>query len=250
VLVLPALAATRRRALLRGAAVAAVVGLAPFAVVLPALASDVLGYHTARGLQVESTWATPLLVAGWRGADVVTAYTFGAHHVEAAAAPLLKTLSSLGSLGALAAGVWLTARAARRAHDGAETAVQGAFVTLALLVACASVFSPQYVLWLLALGAAVCCAPAPRLRDPVLLLLPVAVLSQLGYPFLYEGLLRLEPLPIAVVGVRNAMVVVLSVWAAVALGRRPPADGQVADRTSRTPRAGARTAPTLVAGDS
>lgn len=216
-LVLPMLAATRRASVLWGAAGVALLGLLPFLPVASALAVDVLGYHLERGLQVESTWATPLLVAGSRGAAVFPSFSFGAHHMEGGAAPLLKTVASLAALAALAGGTWLSWRAGRVAADArgrARAAIEGAFVTLLALLATGSVFSTQYVLWALALGAAACCAPGSRLRAPALALVPIAVLSQAGYPFLYDRLVFMEPLAVGVVGVRNALVVGAAVWAA------------------------------------
>lgn len=213
-LVLPMLAASRRANLLWGAAAVAVLGLLAFLPVASAMVGDVLGYHLDRGLQIESTWATPLLVAGSAGAPVLPSYSYGAHHMEAAVAPLLKTLASLAALAALGGGTWLSWRAGREPERHARAAIEGSFVTLLLLLATGSVFSTQYVLWVLALGAAACCAPGTRLRAPALLLLPITVLSQAGYPFLYDRLVSMEPLAVGVVGLRNALVVVAAVWAA------------------------------------
>jgi len=225
-LVLPMLAATRRANLLWGAAAVAVLGLLPFLPVASALTVDVLGYHLDRGVQVESTWATPLLVAGSAGAPVFPSFSYGAHHMEAALAPLLKTLASASALAALGLGTWLSWRAGRGggrdSQERARVAIEGAFVTMLALLATGSVFSTQYVLWVLALGAAVCCAPASPLRAPALLLVPITVLSQAGYPFLYDRLVSMEPLAVGVVGVRNVLVVGAAGWAAWRFARAAP----------------------------
>jgi hypothetical protein len=225
-LALPVLAATRKPRLLVGAALAAALPLAALAAVigpgsLVALVTDVLGYHTARGIQVESTWATGLLTAGALGVtDVSTNYSFFAHHVEGAVTPLIKTIALGCAVAALALGTWLGYRTGRRVERG-EAAALSAFATLALLLATGTVYSTQYTLWLVAVGAVVACLTPNPLRVPVALLPLVSFLSQMGYPFRYGGLLRLEPRSIAWVGTRNGLVVLIALWSVVALVRLP-----------------------------
>jgi Glycosyltransferase family 87 len=226
-LVLPVFAATRRVRLLVGAVAGALVPVlllvsygGPATVV--ALVTDVLGYHAARGIQVESTWSTTLLAAGRLGLvdDVSTSYSFMAHHVEAPIAPLVETIAALAALVALVAGTWLAWRAADRV-DPERAAALGAFATLALLLATGSVYSTQYTLWLVALGAVVACLADNPLRGPVALLPLVALLSQLGYPFRYAGLLDAAPRSIVVVGGRNLLVILCAVWSAGIILRLP-----------------------------
>jgi len=225
-LIVPALAALRsgRLRLVAGAGLVVVATLLPFAGVLPALGDTVLGYHAARGLQVESSWAVPLLIAGALGAEVSVPFSFGAFHVQAAGADILEGIAVLGTGLALAAGTVLALRAAATRDDRGPSLADVLFTTLALLVATSSVFSPQYLLWLLALGGAALAVPTSPLRKTVLLLLPVAALTQLVYPLLYDPLLRLEPLPVGLLTARNAMLAGLAVTAAwrIRLSARRP----------------------------
>lgn len=228
-LLVPAVASLRGRGRLRlaaGAALVAVVTLLPFTGVLPALGDSVLGYHAARGLQVESSWAVPVLIAGALGADVSVPFSFGAFHVQAPAANTLEALAALGTGLALAAGTVLALRSAARRENEGPSLADLLFASLALLIATSSVFSPQYLLWLLALGGAALAVPSSPLRRTVPLLLPVAALTQLVYPLLYEPLLRLEPLPVALLTTRNALLVGVAITAAwrvqVSLARPAP----------------------------
>ncbi len=105
-----------RRAGLLVAGGAAAAGLAMLALAgagAGAMLRAVVGYHLDRGLQIESLWATPLLVAARLGADITTAYTFRAHHVVGGAGAVAEQLATAGALAALVAGTWLTGRAAR-----------------------------------------------------------------------------------------------------------------------------------------
>lgn len=229
-LALPALAATRRPRLIAGAAVGFLLPMVLLMItgglrVLPAMLPNILGYHTERGIQVESAWASGLFAAGRLGwtSQVIGTYSFQAHHLEAALAPTVERIATLAALGALALGTWLAYRAGRR-MEPARAAALGMFTTLALLLATGSVYSTQYTLWLVAMGGAVACLPPGPLRRPVALLPVIAYLSQWGYPFRYGGLLNpagAEWPSIAVVGGRNVLVIVVAVWASVALLRLP-----------------------------
>lgn len=233
-LLVPALAALRsgRLRLAAGAGLVVVLALLPFAGVLPALGDSVLGYHAARGLQVESTWAVPLLIAGTLGAEVTVPFSFGAFHVQAAAADTLEALAAVGTAVALAAVTILALRAAGRPEDSGPTLAELLFASLALLIATSSVFSPQYLLWLMALGGAALAVPSSPLRKPLLLLFPVAMLTQLVYPLLYEPLLRLDPLPVGLLATRNALlagVAIDAAWRVRRSLRRPTHSLPVAD---------------------
>jgi hypothetical protein len=181
------------------------------------MARGVLSYHLDRGLQVESVWATPLLVRGGLGRPIAIDFTFRAFHVTAPGAALLEQLATLGALAGLAAGAWLTARAARA--DLASGLPSGLFVTLLLLLATGSVLSPQYLIWALALGGVALAAGRPALRGPALGLLPVALLTQGVYPILYDKVLELDWPGLHFLVARNLLLVVVALWAAVALWR-------------------------------
>lgn len=223
-LALPVLAASRRLRVAVGAAVVALAGVAAIVVwggpgVLPGLLRNVGGYHTERGIQVESTWSTLVMLAGRLGlTDVRTIYAFQSHQIDAPVAPTVEDIATLAALAALAVGTLLAWHAGRRVGQE-QGAVGGAFVTLALLLATGSVYSTQYSLWLLALGGVVLCLARSPFRGPAALLPAIMLLSQLGYPFFYGRLLDLETTALAVVGTRNLLVVAVAVWSSVILAR-------------------------------
>ncbi len=195
-------------------------GLATLALAGPgvvAMARSVLGYHLERGIQIESVWATPLLVAARLGAPVRPLEVFGAWHVDGWIAPAVEQVATFGALAALAVGTWLTVRAVRTDPGGGLAA--GLCATILLLLATGSVLSPQYLVWALGLGAAALAATGLPLRRPVLVLLPVALATQVVYPVLYEQLLGLGRRALLVLAIRNALLVTAALWSAVALWR-------------------------------
>ncbi len=218
-LLLPLVVARRWRWQTVGAAAAVgAIAVLPFAASLGGLWDSVVGYHSERGVQVESSWGALLLASGDVDGPVRIDYDHGAFHVEAPTAPAFEKLSVALSLAALAGGVVLS----RRRVDPGATAELAAVMlgTLALLLTTGTVFSPQFMLWLFAL-AAVAAALAPRaLWLPLALLAVAAVLSQVVYPFHYDGLLAGESGPLALLAVRNGLVACVGVLVLVKVWRR------------------------------
>ena len=185
-----------------------VIPLVGFGDSLDNVTRSVLGYHAERSIHIESTWATPFLLAMRNGYDSTISLTFGAWHVEGGAGPLVKTVATVCSALVALATIGL---AIRRVRTGDIQGLAAAmFMILLATMAVGLVFSPQFMIWLFALGGAVSCAPLSHLRNPVLALIPIALLTQLVYPFLYDRLLLLDPLAIFLVATRNVLIVALA----------------------------------------
>ena len=75
------------------------------------------------------------------------------------------------------------------------------------------VLSPQYLVWLLPFAALL---PGPQ----ALLLVAASVLTTIEYPILFDALRSIDPFPVLVVNVRNAMLLALFVWILVDSERR------------------------------
>jgi hypothetical protein len=207
--------------MLGAASVVAAIALVPLADSFGDLIRSVLGYHSQRGIQVESTWGLLLQVASRFGYDVSLDFNFGALHVAAGAAPALESLGLGLSVACLVVGTWRMWR--RVAPDDVAGTAAGLFGTLALVLAVGTVLSPQFLLWAIALGAAAACAPRTEVRAPALLLVPAAALSQLVYPLAYPALLAAGAYPLLLLGLRNGLIAAAGTVAIVTLGRSPRA---------------------------
>jgi hypothetical protein len=73
-------------------------------------------------------------------------------------------------------------------------------------IALSTVFSPQFILWMLAPGAAALCSTGTSLRMPVLLLVPIAALTQWLYPFEYGHLLAVDARGLLLLALRDLLV--------------------------------------------
>lgn len=219
--------ARRRRDVVAGAALLLLAAVLPFALHLPDVFTSVITYHSARGIQIESTWATPVLIAARLGEPAFLVFEYGAAHVRNDWTQAFKLASAALSLAAVGAGTWLAWRHVPppAAPDGASRRAQAlaitGFATLALLLVTGSVLSPQFLLWLGAFGAAATCVPDRRLQRVALVLLPAALLTQLVFPVTYSGLLGAEPLPVALLLLRNLLLIGVAVGAVQAALRRP-----------------------------
>jgi hypothetical protein len=225
-LLLAAFIAVRRRlALLGGAAVvsAAVV----VAVVLGGGSAHLFGFvggQTSRGLQIEAPVSSLYVVlAAADGPDARIFYdreliTFqvagpGVDAVIAAMTPVM-------ILGMLAIAALGAVKAWRRAPFGALFPPLAAALVLGFIVL-NKVGSPQYMTWLavpVVIGLAL---DRRRWRRPALLTLVILALTQLLFPFWYDALLVLVPSAVALLVVRNVLVVTLFVWVVVRLIRVP-----------------------------
>jgi hypothetical protein len=217
-LLLPGVAimAAKRRAVLWGAAVVTVIALLPFVRSLGPLFSSVVEYHASRGLQIESLWAGALLFAGHFGYGVAIEFNFGAFHLASSLSPVLKTIADVASVAALGAGMALAWRL-RRSDDDRRVA-EVSFATLACVLGLGTVFSPQFMVWVLALAAVVACSRESPIRRPALAIIPLCALTQFIYPFAYDHIVfrdQGELVPLTALLVRDVGIVVIglaSVW--------------------------------------
>ena len=230
VLFLPAaFAAARRKQILVGAGVVVALFLLPYVGFLDDVYRNVLGYHTERGIQIESLWGFLMLFASKFGHAVGINFSFGALHVDSSLAPFLEAFSQALSLGFVALGVWLAHRARKAGRDVSGPELAGImFLTMAGTLAVGSVFSPQFMLWLGAAAAAALCDRATWLRVPGLAILPAALMTQLIYPFFYGRLVGSEMPALVLLASRNFLVLFVAVETFLALRGRDAAAPEAA----------------------
>jgi hypothetical protein len=192
-----------------------------------------LTWQSDRSLQVESYAALPLLLADvfspetWR----VDFTRFVAFEVVGPGVPAMLTLATVASglAAVLLAVLWF--RAARLPRVGADTIGWLSALTVALLVVTNKTLSPQYLLWIGAVLAALGVRSSdPAVRRATRLMLVSALLTQLFYPTMYGLLVNINPIAVAVITARDvtlAMLVWLAirrVWALTAAPGVPAAD--------------------------
>jgi hypothetical protein len=157
-----------------------------------------LTWQSGRGLQIESVWATPLMVA--RAVDPVrwsVRYsTFQAYEVFGPGVPTLLTVSTAATVVGLLVTVALFVRGFWHPRVSAVGLGLLVLATIAITTITNKTLSPQYLLWLGGPAAVLLLSrggEGPRwhrvLGRLAVQLLVLALLTQLTYPVLYNGLL-------------------------------------------------------------
>jgi hypothetical protein len=195
-----------RRALVQSAAalLAALALPAAAAVAMsPSGAWDAVTYHLERPVQVESLPASGLLLLDELGAG--DADSVKSHRSDGLEHPAANALAAVGVAAMLGFLVLLAALASRGAPGwrDARQLVLASLTAVAAFAALGKVLSPQYMLWLLPLGAL---AFAWRLHALAAAIAVAAVLTQIEFPARYFDLVDREPFPVTLVAVRNLVL--------------------------------------------
>ncbi|WP_282846536.1 hypothetical protein [Microbacterium oxydans] len=223
-LVLAAVIALRARMRVLFAALAVTVGVIA-ALLLLGADSEILGFlteQTGRGLQIEAVAATPFLWLAVTGAarieysfEILT-FQITAPGVDAVAA-VLTPLMAVCVLAVAAVGALKAIRGASFPRLFPPLAL--ALVTL--LIVTNKVGSPQFQTWLIAPTILWLVLDRVRARVPAVVVLALCLLTCLVYPIGYDALLRADTLSVAVLTVRNVLLIVLLVLGIRALLRVP-----------------------------
>lgn len=163
-------------------------------------------YHSERGLQLESVWTSALMVLGWVR-DIT--FEFGAFDVSGRGTGLLSALSLPVTLALLG----LTALLMYREHRSgrllpADFPRYAAAFVLAFMIA-SKVLSPQYMLWLLPL-VPLAAGGLAGVGVAAIFLVACWTTTQI-YPTHYGQLMDLDSGAVALLAVRNLLLVML--WA-------------------------------------
>lgn len=207
-------AASRRVRLSAGVALAVGLGVLPFIQSSGNLLSNVVGFHLERGIEVESTWSSLLLLAGRFGHPIEFTFDFGSLNVTSPLAQQLKVVASLLAVGVVMAGALLALRL--RKLERSRGLVEILFATSLLLLAVGTVLSPQFVLWPIALGAAAVCWRGSSVLVPAALLAPIAILTQLIFPFYIGGLVQGSTTSLVILAARNLLLLATGIMALLA----------------------------------
>ena len=193
-------------ALLAVLAVPALVALA----VSPSGALEALEYHLERPVQVESVPATGVLLLDALGAGEADGVQ--SHRSDGLEHPAAGVLAGAAAMLMLA----VIAVAVARVRGEPRDLVLAALAAVLAFVVFGRVLSPQYMVWLSPLAAL---AVAWRMKALAGALLAAAVLTQVEFPARYFDLVEGQPSAIALVALRNLVLIAALVLALRELAR-------------------------------
>jgi hypothetical protein len=181
-----------------------------------------------RGLQVEAPVSTIWLwraLAGEHGTLVYYDMGILTYQVEGDGTAFAASIMTPLLVAVVAVVALLGVRSVRRGAQPADLLPALALALVTAFIAVNKVGSPQFVSWLavpIALGIATRMAGTGRsYRTPGAIVLVLAALTQLVYPYLYNELLNLNPLMVIALTGRNLLYFVLLGWAIHAVVTAP-----------------------------
>ncbi|WP_269855702.1 glycosyltransferase 87 family protein [Streptomyces sp. RPT161] len=222
VLVLAGVARGRATRRVWGAAAATVAALGLVFLVFTRGAFAFLTEQRQRGIEIESLGALPFHVARYLGLWSGTSRLhYGSFEFLG---PYVHTMSKLVLASTVLAFGWLVWwRLKARAFDQAVL-YDAAFTAVLVFITTSRVISPQYLIWLLGLGGVCLAHRRTAQRLPIGLVLVACVFTVLEFPIGFGPVVRSNLPGIAVLLVRNGLLLVASVWACRQLwrGTSPP----------------------------
>lgn len=173
-------------------------------------------YHMQRGIQIESVYSGILLLVHLTGGGLLVDHSFGSTNIVSSFLTWeLKRLSPWMFLGTalwISRQVWKCRNASREPEDqNVPPAYSLILITLIFLLAIiltSKVFSPQYLIWLGPLMAVLAAVRKDMVKIGVIFLLATA-LTQVLFPHLYDFLENFHPAMVAVLNLRNVLLVLV-----------------------------------------
>jgi hypothetical protein len=227
----------------------AVLGAISLAVAGYSRLASPINWQSARGLQIESLPATPLMLARAvhpHGTWTVGTSKYKATEIFGAGVHAMLLLSTLATAAGVLVLAWLWLRCRRVPDLPLVTLGWLILAAAAVLTVTNKTLSPQYILWL---GGPVAALFVLAPRDPAVhraarVLITLSLCTQVIYPIYYAKLVNVgwHTLPMTLLlAFRNALLVGLAVLACVEVWRRTRVV-EVAEATGVTPEAEAVTA--------
>ncbi len=189
-----------------------VVLMAPFLIMAPDNAWNFISYHSDRGLQVESTFGSAMLMGAVMGlTDANIIFSFGSWNLDGGLADSLASMASvimvIGLVGSFA--IYFLKGRRNSESDGTMHLLLACAVVLTSFVILNKVFSAQYVIWLLLvylpLAMYLDADRSRRLCAFTVLLMALTI----AMVFLYDDLLNIVAPGIMILFVRNILLLVL-----------------------------------------
>ncbi|MFE1177245.1 glycosyltransferase 87 family protein [Streptomyces sp. NPDC058773] len=169
-----------------------------------------LTFQRDRGTEVESLGALVFHVARQFGWDGQVLLNYGSLEFLGPGVPFVSTVALTLSL---AAAGWLFLWRVRVRELCPTTLCEAAFTATLLFTTTSRVISPQYMLWLVALGAVCVTVRAARQTLPVVLVLLATGVTLLEFPVGFGQVVASEPWGVGLLLVRNGLLVAASLIA-------------------------------------
>lgn len=218
IFVLAHLNSGRIRLAVSGVAIAVAVALAPFAALYPIYGTSTFGflqYHSARGIDIGSTWATIMWLASLRDETLHIVVRFASWELVGTIEPLIRRAASVGPV-ALLAGLLIWGLALGRRFTPARAYLQGTLAMSGVLTVL-GVLSVQYLLWAfpaMLLAASETGASDRAIRVIAAVTVVIALLTTAFFPLSMPYVMPLNGWLMVLLAARNVLYVAAFGWIA------------------------------------
>ncbi|MCH5675522.1 glycosyltransferase family 87 protein [Streptomyces gilvus] len=210
--------------------VAVLAGL--FAVSMPG-AFAFLTFQSNRGTEVESLGSLVFHVARHFGWDGRVLFNYGSIEFVG---PWVNAVSSAALFLTGVAFGWLLLWRLMATRFLPSTLADAAFAAVLMFTVTSRVISPQYMVWLVGLGAVCVCFRGTRMGLPALLVLAACLVTVLEFPLWFQHVVASDRLGVTLLFLRNGLLVAAAVCTAVQLWRSTVPRTQVPTLPAQTPR--------------
>ncbi|MER5965584.1 glycosyltransferase family 87 protein [Streptomyces sp. NPDC002057] len=176
-----------------------------------------LSFQRDRGTEVESLGSMVFHVARHFGWDGEARMNYGSIEFLG---PYVSTVSTAAMALTFVAFGWLLLWRFKARRFTSSTVADAAFVAVLLFTATSRVLSPQYMLWLVGLGAVCLAFRSSRMQRPVHLIVWATAVTQFEFPVWFSHVTRSDPLGMAVLFTRNGLLIAATLIACRILWRQ------------------------------
>jgi len=197
--------------------VVCVITILPFVILGSGSILNLVSYHTQRGVQIESTYSALVLTLAKLGFTTVSAaFSYGSLNIVSPTATVLATLSTYILVVSLLIVYWFIYRQVKPGKSQFTRLGAYALLTIAITMATSKILSPQYFVWLIPIFPLIC----GRWRTPILaIFIVIGGLTYDIFPLHYAELQSFQATAVAILVVRDILLVLLAVLAVVSLKR-------------------------------
>ncbi|MET7284952.1 glycosyltransferase 87 family protein [Streptomyces sp. NPDC005573] len=197
-----------------------------------------LSFQQERGTEVESLGALVFHVArhfGWQGQTLLN---YGSIEFLGPYVGVVSTAALALTGGAFG---WLLLWRLRATRTTPHTLADAAFTAVLLFTVTSRVISPQYLVWLIGLAAVCLCFRATRMAPPAVMVVVASLVTVLEFPLGFIHVVTSDWYGIALLAVRNGLLVAASLsaarrlWASTVAPLTPPTIPPQATRAKNTP---------------
>ncbi|MCR4394608.1 MAG: hypothetical protein NUV31_09595, partial [Dehalococcoidales bacterium] len=190
-------------------ALTSMVILLPFLIINPTSLLNLYNYHAERGIQIESTYSSVMLVLDKLNLiSIQSAFAFGSWNITGSVENFLAGISTILlvlALLALYTGIYCRLRMGR---TGVTDIGSWSVMTILVILVTSKVLSPQYLIWLIPLLPLV----SGRFRYVVwILFIVMGGLTYYIFPHAYLKLIDFDSLPVIALLGRNLLLVAMLV---------------------------------------